>query len=293
MNIPRATYRLQFHRGFTLRDALRLVPYFNALGVSHVYASPLLQARPGSTHGYDVCDPTRMNPEIGAHADLEAFVAALRERSMGLVLDIVPNHMAIAPENRWWWDVLKQGQRSRFAEYFDIDWESPDPGLRGKVLLPVLRDELERVLGRGELKMVCEEAEVTVRYFESLFPVSPESLPVSADFLNEAVAEYNSDRGALACLLDQQHYRLAFWRRADKHLNYRRFFTITHLAGLRVELPQVFADAHNRILDWHQRGLLARWLARRPPGRAARSPGLFAAPQPRRPRRVDCGGEDS
>jgi (1->4)-alpha-D-glucan 1-alpha-D-glucosylmutase len=256
MIIPRATYRLQFHRGFTLRDGLELVPYLSALGVSHVHASPLLQARPGSTHGYDVCDPTRINPEVGTEADLEAFAGALRERQMGLVLDIVPNHMAAAPENPWWWDVLKYGRGSRFADYFDIDWNSPEPGLRGKVLLPVLGDELERVLERGELKVVCENVEVTVRYFEHHFPASPESILVPGKFLDEAVAELNSDRPTLARFLDQQHYRLAFWRLGDTQLNYRRFFTITHLVGLRVELPQVFADTHNHILDWHQRGLL-------------------------------------
>jgi (1->4)-alpha-D-glucan 1-alpha-D-glucosylmutase len=256
LTIPRATYRLQFHRGFTLRDAWDLVPYLSALGVSHVYASPLLKACPGSTHGYDVCDPTRISPEIGSEADLEALVSALRERGMGLVLDIVPNHAAAAPENPWWWDVLQHGRRSRFAEYFDIDWDSPDPALRGKVFVPVLGDEFERVLERGELKVGCENAEVTVRYFEHRFPASPDSILVPGRFLEEAVAEFNSDRQALAQFLDQQHYRLAGWRHGDTELNYRRFFTITSLAGVQVELPQVFADTHNHLLDWHQRGLL-------------------------------------
>jgi maltooligosyltrehalose synthase len=105
VTLPRATYRLQFQRGFTLRAARELVPYFEALGVSHLYASPLLAARPGSTHGYDVCDPTRRNPQIGSEAEFAAFASALRERGMGLVLDIVPNHMAAVRENPWWWDV--------------------------------------------------------------------------------------------------------------------------------------------------------------------------------------------
>ena len=175
--VPCATYRLQFHRGFTLRDALALVPYLDALGVSHVYASPLLKAAPGSTHGYDVCDPSQINPEIGSEADLEMFVSTLHERGMGLVLDVVPNHMAATAENPWWWDVLKHGPNSRFADYFDINWHSPEPGLRGKVLLPVLGDEFERVLERGELRVDCEEAEVTVRYFDRRFPVDPRSIP--------------------------------------------------------------------------------------------------------------------
>ena len=235
---------------------LALVPYLRDLGVSHVYASPLLTARAGSTHGYDVCDPTRLNPELGTEADLEALVHALHERGMGLVLDIVPNHMAASPENPWWWDVLQLGPASPFADYFDIDWNSPDPQLRGKILLPVLGDELERVLERGELKVVCENNEVTVRYYDHRFPASPGSLVVPEKTLEEAVAEFNASRAAMATFLEQQHYRLAFWRHGNSQVNYRRFFNIIELAGLRVELPQVFTDSHNRILDWYQRGWL-------------------------------------
>lgn len=255
--VPRATYRLQFHRGFTLRHAIVLLPYLDALGVSHIYASPLLKARPGSTHGYDVCDPTRLNPELGTEADLDELAAALRERGMGLILDIVPNHMAVGgPDNPWWWDVLRLGQASPFANSFDIDWDPPCAALRGKVLMPVLGDELDRALDRGELQVVCEKAEVTVRYFDQQFPVHPESILVPGKFLEEAIADFDSNPESLRRFLEQQPYRLAFWRHGDLHLNYRRFFTVTHLAGLRVELPQVFADTHNRILDWHQRGLL-------------------------------------
>ncbi len=254
---PRATYRLQFHRGFTLRHAIALLPYLDALGVSHIHASPLLKARPGSTHGYDVCDPTRLNPELGTEADLDDLAAALRGRGMGLILDIVPNHMAVGgPENPWWWDVLRLGQASPFANSFDIDWDPPCAALRGKVLMPVLGDELDRVLDRGELRVVCEQAEVTVRYFDQQFPVHPESILVPGKFLEEAIADFDSNRKSLEQFLERQPYRLAFWRHGDLHINYRRFFTVTHLAGLRVELPQVFADTHNRILDWHQRGLL-------------------------------------
>jgi (1->4)-alpha-D-glucan 1-alpha-D-glucosylmutase len=253
---PRATYRLQFNRDFTLRDARALVPYLHALGVSHVYASPLLKARTGSTHGYDVCDCSRLNPELGAEADLEALVAALRERGLGLVLDIVPNHMGIGPENPWWWDVLQHGPASRFAGCFDIDWDPPDPRLRDKVLLPVLGDEYERVLARGEIRVVCDGSDVTVRYFEHRFPVAPESLLVPGRFLAEAVAEFNADAASLDRFLERQHYRLAWWRHGDARLNYRRFFTITDLAGVRVEDPQVFSDTHNCVLGWHQRGWL-------------------------------------
>ena len=256
LKIPRATCRLQFHRGFTLRAALALVPYLHALGVSHIYASPLLTARKGSTHGYDVYDPTKLNPELGTEADLEALAHALHTRGMGLVLDIVPNHMVASPENPWWWDVLQLGLASAYANYFDVDWDAPDPQLRGKILLPVLGDELEHVLNRGELNVVCENDEVTVRYYDHRFPASPGSLVMPEKTNEQAVASFNSSRVAMAAFLEQQHYLLTFWRHGNTQLNYRRFFNIIELAGLRVELPQVFADSHNRILDWHQRGWL-------------------------------------
>ncbi len=255
-HVPRATYRLQLHRGFTLRRALSLVPYLDALGVSHLYLSPLLQARPGSPHGYDVCDPSRLNPELGTQTDLETLVSTLRRRGMGLVLDIVPNHLAAAPENPWWWDLLQHGPQSRFADYWDIDWNPPEPWLRGKVLLPVLNDDYARVLARGELTVTCQNAEVTVRYLHHRFPVTPASLRAPGQSLDTIVASCNADRQTLDHFLDRQHYRLANWRQADHRLNYRRFFTVTELAGVRVELPQVFTDTHNLILDWHQRHLL-------------------------------------
>ncbi len=266
MNVPRATYRLQFHPGFTLRDALALVPYLDSLGISHIYASPLLEAQPGSTHGYDVCDPHRIRLDVGSESDLEALAQALHERGMGLALDIVPNHMAAAPENPWWWDVLKHGRESRFADFFDIDWNPPDPRLRGRILLPVLGDELERVLERGELKVIGESGQVEVRYFEHRFPASPPSILDWDQPVEAAAARVNSDRGALARFLGRQHYELAFWRHGDARLNYRRFFTVTQLAALRVELPQVFANTHERVFRWRQRGWIDGFRVDHPDG---------------------------
>lgn len=255
--IPRAAYRLQFHPGFTLKDALPWVPYLSTLGVSHVYASPLLKASPGSKHGYDVTDPTHINDEIGTEADLSAFVSSLREHNMGLVLDIVPNHMGIGgPENRYWWDVLKHGRNSQFADYFDIDWNSPIPNLRDKVLLPVLGDEYDKILESGKLKVVCENSEVTIRYFDHRFPVSPESVLLPASLLEETLVVLNSNPKALASFIEKQHYRLAFWRQGDTMLNYRRFFTITDLAGICVERPDVFENTHSHIIAWYRQGLL-------------------------------------
>src|ERR1041385_3564836 len=127
MQVLHATYRLQFNEHFRLADALALVPYLHALGISHIYASPLFKARAHSVHGYDVCDYNRLNPEIGTEEDLEKLVNALHERQMGLILDIVPNHMGIGTaENVWWWDILKNGRASKYANHFDINWEPAD-----------------------------------------------------------------------------------------------------------------------------------------------------------------------
>ena len=144
---PCATYRLQFSRDFTFRDAEQLVPYLHALGVSHVYASPYLKARAGSSHGYDITDYNALNPEVGSEADFDAMVAALARNGMGQILDIVPNHMGVGgADNVWWLDVLEWGQASPYADFFDICWNAPKPDLRGKVLLPFLGDHYGAVL---------------------------------------------------------------------------------------------------------------------------------------------------
>jgi (1->4)-alpha-D-glucan 1-alpha-D-glucosylmutase len=148
---PRATLRLQFHKGFTFADAEALVPYFAALGISHLYASPVTQARAGSLHGYDVTDPTVINPELGGEDALKRLVDALRREKLGLIVDIVPNHMAATLENAWWADVLRHGRNSRYARYFDIDWETEDPQLRGKVFLPWLAKPLHEAQRAGDI----------------------------------------------------------------------------------------------------------------------------------------------
>jgi len=171
---PGATYRLQFHAGFTLRDALALVPYFDSLGVTHLYASPLLTARPGSTHGYDIIDHNRLNPEIGTEADLAALTSALRERGMGLILDVVPNHMCVTSGNAWWADVLEHGPSSPFAGYFDIAWyDSPRIPMHGRLLLPVLGEPYGQVLEAGQLKPSFKYGGFFVSYWEAVFPLDP------------------------------------------------------------------------------------------------------------------------
>jgi (1->4)-alpha-D-glucan 1-alpha-D-glucosylmutase len=173
----RATCRLQLHAGFPLSAARELVPYLSRLGISHIHCSPVLQARRGSPHGYDVVDPARLHPELGTEADLEALHAELASRGMGIVLDIVPNHMAASSENPAWDDVLAHGPASGFARWFDIDWRATDPELRRRVLLPILGARLSDLLQRGEIALETREGEPRVRYFEHDLPLDPSTMP--------------------------------------------------------------------------------------------------------------------
>ncbi|HEX9187444.1 MAG TPA: alpha-amylase family glycosyl hydrolase, partial [Vicinamibacteria bacterium] len=179
---PTATYRLQFNRGFTFDDAVALVGYIESLGVSHVYASPVFKARPGSAHGYDVLDHSELNPELGGEEGLRRLAATLAARDMGLVLDLVPNHMCIAgAENRGWAGVLENGPSSPYATFFDIDWTPPKEDLRDKVLLPILGDQYGRVLEDGEIRVEREGGAFVVRYYEHLLPLGPKSWTVILD----------------------------------------------------------------------------------------------------------------
>jgi len=237
-NPPVATYRLQFHRGFRFADAEALVPYLARLGVSHVYASPFLKARPGSMHGYDVVDARRINPEIGTEAGLNRLMRKLQRHGIGMVLDVVPNHMGVLrADNPWWQDVLENGPASRYAKFFDIDW-SP-----GRVLLPVLGSHYGEALEKGEIKLVKEGGVWRVAYHDHRFPIN-----------KKTKVKATKDPLTLHRLLEQQHYRLAFWRVASDEINYRRFFEIAELAAIRVEDAEVFESTHSLI----------RKLARRP-----------------------------
>lgn len=174
---PRATYRLQFNGSFTFRDARALVPYLAALGVSHCYASPFLKARAGSPHGYDIVDHTMFNPEIGTEEEFEELVRELRDNEMGLILDFVPNHMAVATsDNAWWMDVLENGPSSPYASFFDIDWMPLKPDLAHKVLLPVLGDQFGKVLEEGQLVLISEGGAFSVRYYDRRFPIATRSV---------------------------------------------------------------------------------------------------------------------
>ena len=237
---PRATIRLQFHQGFTFADAERHVSYIARLGVSHVYASPITTARAGSMHGYDVVDPTRVNPELGGEDALKRFVATLRGAGLGLIVDIVPNHMAVGADNAWWFDVLKYGEASRYAPFFDIDWDAEDESLRGKVLLPVLGKPLHEALDAGEITLVREANGTVARYFQQRFPIDGDICASEP----------------LDTVLSRQHYQLAWWRIANDEINWRRFFDINELAGLRMEHPPAFEDVHALIFRLYAEGLI-------------------------------------
>jgi (1->4)-alpha-D-glucan 1-alpha-D-glucosylmutase len=237
--VPSSTYRIQLTPEFGFDDAVDIVPYLAELGVSHLYCSPYLQAAPGSDHGYDVVDHTRLNDELGGEAGHARLVEACREFGLGLVLDVVPNHMAVsAPEsqNAAWWDVLRNGPSSKFAGWFDIDWASRDNP--GKVLLPVLGRSLAECLADGEISIDRTGATVAalggpvVRYYE-----------------HEAPLAAGTEDVGLPEVLDGQFWRLCDWRIGGEELNYRRFFDVTTLAGLRVEDPAVFDATSERIIE--------------------------------------------
>jgi len=329
LRIPSSTYRLQFSGQFRFEDARALAGYLDELGVTDIYASPLLQARRGSGHGYDVANPAHLNTEIGSEQELEALATELHGRHMGLLLDIVPNHMVAGSENPWWMDVLEDGPGSAYASFFDIDWHPPRTVTRNKVLLPILGRPYAEALENQELKLVFEQAGFFICYFDTKLPVAPKSyllvlqhrldelrhklgaddpafrelggilaattnLPERAtlstemagerrlqreaikerlwnlyqnssavrEFLDENVRVFNGRRRTPASfvfldrVLAEQAYLLSYWLSANDEINYRRFFTITDLVGVRVEDPFVFEATHAVVLRLIEKGLV-------------------------------------
>ncbi|MEV6924901.1 malto-oligosyltrehalose synthase [Dactylosporangium sp. NPDC051485] len=245
MTVPRTTYRVQVRPDFDLDATAGLAQYLHDLGASHCYSAPLLTATPGSPHGYDVVDPRAVNPGLGGAAGLDRLVAALRAHGLGLVVDIVPNHMGLfqPAANPMWWDVLAKGRASRYAGWFDIDWEA------GPVVVPVL--------GSAALDdLRIEDGEL--RYYEHRFPIAE-----------------GTGAGSPQEVHERQHYRLVYWREGNERLNYRRFFAVTELAGVRVEDPAVFAATHAEILRWVREGLADGIRVDHPDG--LRDPGEYLA----------------
>ncbi len=244
---PRAMMRLQLHAGFTLDDAAAQVDYYARLGISHLYLSPVGVAVPGSTHGYDNTDPTRVNPELGGEAALLHLSRAARGHGMGLLLDIVPNHMATHASNAWWMDLLRHGRRSRHAEWFDVDWDAPDAD--GRLLLPVLDRPLDAALAEGLLRLEQQDDGWYVRHHDQAWPLRPGTVPAPAGarartWLDRIHAGARRGDGAMAAILGRQAWRLLWWRAGNDRINYRRFFDITSLAALRCERRDVFDAVH-------------------------------------------------
>lgn len=239
MTIPAATYRIQFRNGMTFDRAADLVPYLLQLGISHLYASPIFTATQGSTHGYDITDANEIDPDIGGRAGFDRMVRALKEAGLGLILDIVPNHMAASLENPWWRDVIEHGENSRYARFFDIDWSR-------RLTLPFLGDTFDVALEKGDITVKAdpETGRPALAYFDSFYPLTPESWQG-----NEQAILHLTDKPAIAELHDRQPWRLMSWRDAPEELSYRRFFEITGLAGVRVEDRAVFDDTHRLILE--------------------------------------------
>ncbi len=324
---PGATYRVQLHRSFRLNDLTEVVPYLSDLGITDCYLSPYLEARPGSTHGYDIFDHRRINPEIGDEADHARLVERLERLEMGRVLDVVPNHMGVGGENRFWSEVLETGPQSPSARFFDIDWHPIKEELNERLLLPILGEQYGRALEDGTIELHREGGAFFIRYYDRKLPLSPRSYalvlglrsgellstfdpddphlleyrsiwataeglpprtvtdpvqieaklrekevikrriarlcdesPAIAEFIDENMARFRGTPGdprsfdLLDRLLEEQIYRLAYWRVASEEINYRRFFDINDLAGLRTEDPPVFDAVHELIFRWVDEG---------------------------------------
>ena len=286
MTLPTATYRIQFRNGMTFDRACDIVPYLKTLGISHLYASPIFAAVSGSTHGYDVTDANEIDPSLGGQAGFDRLVENLSSAGIGLIIDIVPNHMAASTENSWWRDVLEFGRESRYAHHFDIDWSE-------RLTLPQLGQDFDEVLAAGDLRIVLDETHgnFAFGYFETLLPLSPGSYEVLAGRLDDPLAtqmaeaatstsredfdrairdiffeggdqtalrqkleDLSADRDFLKSLHEGQHWRLTHWKEAARHLSYRRFFEVTGLVGMRVEDPDVFEDMHRLVIELVRQG---------------------------------------
>lgn len=328
LRLPSATYRLQFNHRFTFKQALEFVSYFHELGISDIYASPIMKASSGSLHGYDVLDTNQLNPEVGTEEELGQLVNALKESGMGLILDIVPNHMCIADSgNRWWQDVLENGPSSLYANYFNIIWDPPKLELKNKVLLAVLDQQYWKVIENQELKLIYETGAFFIEYKTRRFPLNPltwttilkpvveqllpklgeedenllelqsiitglehlpgmmetdlekckerarekeiikkrlatlvDNSPLISEAIQDVMTSLNGQKGDshsfdhLEQLLNEQAYRLSYWRVTNDEINYRRFFDVNDLVSMRVENEEVFEAMHELILKYVKQG---------------------------------------
>jgi (1->4)-alpha-D-glucan 1-alpha-D-glucosylmutase len=250
LNAPLATYRVQLNRGFGFSDLKSVVPYLVKLGVSHIYASPIFKARTGSMHGYDNVDPASISIELGGAEDFEELIKEVKAYGLGWIEDLVPNHEAYSPENKRVVDVLQNGPQSRYARFFDIDWNHPSPRLKGRVLVPFLAKELAEAVKQKEI-LLAFNGEFKIKYGSLEFPVNSKSTQrlQSTGNAQETVQRVNEDPAFLLGLLSEQFFVLSWWMEAFGEINYRRFFDILDLIGVRVEEPEVFEETHRLALD--------------------------------------------
>lgn len=263
----RATYRLQLNKDFTFAHAQELVPYLATLGVSHAYLSPILKAQPGSTHGYDTVDHTLINPELGTLDDFRALAAALRDAGLGIILDFVPNHMGVGGSQNWLWlDVLKHGETSQYANWFDIDWGPARADLAGKLMVPFLGTSYAEALANGDLTLKQDGDGLAVWAYDL------EKLPVRDEDAEALLQRYGSIEAAITALaghkdeptswaaldavIENQHWRLMRYSSAADDINYRRFFINSELGGIRIDRPEVFNHAHQMIFSLIEEGLV-------------------------------------
>ena len=317
VRVPQSTYRVQMHDGFKFQAAQKILPYLKSLGIGDFYSSPIFEARPGSMHGYDVTNHGHLNPELGGQEAFDQFSAALKDQQMGMLLDIVPNHMGVGNDTKWWQDVLENGHASEYANYFDIDWDPLKPELKNKLLLPILGGQYGDELEAKHIQVVIDNGKPYIQVFDHRQPVAPRTVPMifyhgalghvppreeAADaipealygilralshipphetsdpelqarrhaeledllpklhealqkkewkpFLDRAIEKINGVEGNMASfdalheLLEAQPYRLALWRTSGEEINYRRFFDVNDLVGLRMENGKVFAATH-------------------------------------------------
>lgn len=248
---PISTYRVQFNKDFTFKNLADQIDYLSQLGIKTLYASPVFKSTPGSIHGYDVTDPHVFNPEIGNETEFDEIIQALKEKNIGWIQDIVPNHMAMHSDNAWLMDVLKKGKKSAFADYFDIDFLHPD--FNGKLIIPFLGKTAREAIKNGEIKFKLMDGQLGFSYYNFFFPVKEETMrsvlgkESGTDKMEKILLNVNSNPVRLEQLLDEQHYLLSPWQEASIHLNYRRFFTINSLISLKIENDNAFNDYHSFI----------------------------------------------
>jgi len=259
LKVPTATYRVQLNKNFTFQDLKAVVPYLSQLGVSHIYASPIFKARTGSLHGYDIVDPNIISEELGGRAGFEEVAREAQAYNLHWLQDIVPNHAAYSPQNKKISDVLTKGAESSYACFFDVDWNHPTPLLQGKIFTPFLSERFCESLRYKKISLIHTGSDFKVQYGELEFPLSPKTqqrLELD-DSIQVTLDKYNSNPKLLYQLLDNQHYQLGYWRESLKHINYRRFFDILDLIGLRMETPIVFEQMQQLIFELTRSGLFS------------------------------------